>query len=169
MVKQCWSDWDKDNERNGLGKINFRNGADIWSRSYVVAIAYGMWMIAGLLVITDFRSLPFSYPKMYAFLPFFFVDREGVYLGVRKRVKPKMTRVSVLGTEVIIEIFNKREFAKSNLPGLIYFLFYILVKRFLSVLTTKFFLFNFVYLILRTLNNQKDHRTLTSLCLPSKL
>ena len=56
MVKQCWSDWDKDNERNGLGKINFRNGADFWSRSYAVAIAYGVWMIAGLLALESSRS-----------------------------------------------------------------------------------------------------------------
>jgi hypothetical protein len=54
--QECWSDWDKDNERNGLGKINFRNGADIWSRSYAVAIAYGMWMIAGFLLVIKILS-----------------------------------------------------------------------------------------------------------------
>jgi hypothetical protein len=32
---------------------------------------------------TDIWSLPFSYPKMYAFLPFFF-RRSSVHLGVRK-------------------------------------------------------------------------------------
>ncbi len=56
-------------------------------------------------VDTDIWSLPFSYPKMYAFLPFFF-RRSSVHLGVRKRVKPKMTRVSVLGTDAIIEILE---------------------------------------------------------------
>ncbi len=39
-----------------------------------------------------------SYPKNFR--------RSSVHLGVRKRVKPKMTRVSVLGTDAIIEILE---------------------------------------------------------------
>jgi hypothetical protein len=47
-----------------------------------------------------------------------------------------------------LKLLNKREITKTNLPGLIFMLFYILVNRFLSVLTTKFFfgklfIFNF--------------------------
>ena len=48
---------------------------------------------------------PFLTPKCTLSYPFFF-RRSSVHLGVRKRVKPKMTRVSVLGTDAIIEILE---------------------------------------------------------------
>ena len=61
-----------------------------------------LWVVR---LFTDIWSLPFSYPKMYAFLPFFFSLIERTFRG-KKRVKPKMTRVSVLGTEATMKILK---------------------------------------------------------------
>ena len=59
-----WKNWDTDNKSNGLGETNFRNGANIWKRSYAVAIAFGVWMFLSVYII---KFLSYSL-KDYLFL-----------------------------------------------------------------------------------------------------